>query len=272
MPKNFKLTLITIVMFCSLLTSQIQAKPTVVVSIEPLYEITAALLKGVTEPHVLINNDKLDKQLSSAQIKQLLSADMLIRIGDGIEPRLGESLSQELALVNGYTVTLSNYMPLLPKSKQPSESDKSVLSERQKSYDLRFWMDPKLLSMAVRYITPQLVRMDPEHQEQYLENEIVLLMQIKKFSKLTAQFIQKMSDTEKTLIALANPYLAHRYIQDEAIINQVKSSDISKTICIKNEALALKSFSLSTENLESSITQLVRELSSCQSRTIAARE
>lgn len=259
------------VIICSLYAVQVQAKPVVVVSIEPLYEIVTALMKGVAEPQVLINNGKIDKQLTNTQIKQLLSADMLIRVGDGMESHLGESLNDELPLVDGYTITLSNYMPLLVKSDLSSEVGKLFSSDRQKNYDLRFWMDPKLLSVSVRYITPQLVRMDPEHQEQYLDNEIVLLKQIQEFSKLTAHTIQQMSDTDKILVAQANPYLAHRYIQDESILNRAKLSSISNTVCKKKEELALANFSLSAVNIDSSITRLVRDLRSCNTNSLADR-
>ncbi len=272
MPKFIKLVLNTVVIFSSLYAVQIQAKPSVIVSISPLYEIVTALMKGVAEPQVLISNGKIDKQLNSTQIKQLLSADMLIRVGDGMESQLGESLHEDLPLVINYTITLSNYMPLLVKSELSSETGKLFINDRQKNYDLRFWMDPKLLSMSVRYITPQLVRMDPEHQEQYLDNEIVLLKQIKEFSKLTAQTIEQMSDTDKILIAQVNPYLAHRYIQNESIIHQAKLTASSNTICKKKEELALASFSLATVNVDSSITQLVEEFRSCSTHSLAARK
>lgn len=272
MLKLLKVILSVVVIPCSLYAAQTQAKPVVLVSIEPLYEIVTALMKGVAEPQVLINNGKIDQQLTNTQIKQLLSADMLIRVGDGIESQLGESLHEELPLVTNYTITLSNYMPLLLKSGLSSKDGKLFSSDRQKNYDLRFWMDPKLLSMSVRYIAPQLVRMDPEHQEQYLDNEIVLLKQIKEFSKLTARTIQKMSDTDKVLVAQASPYLAHRFIQDESILNRAKLSSISSTVCKKKEQLELASFSLSAVNIHSNIAQLMGEFRSCNSSSLAVRD
>lgn len=271
MLKSIKVVLNVVLIISLLYAVQIQAKPVVVVSIEPLYEVVTALMKGVAEPQILINNGKIDKQLTHPQIKQLLAADMLIRVGDGMESQLGESLKEELPLVNGYTITLSNYMPLLVKSELTLDTGKFFSSDRQKNYDLRFWMDPKLLSMSVRYIAPQLVRMDPEHQEQYLDNEIVLLKQIKEFSKLTADAIQQMSDTDKMLVAQANPYLAHRYIQDKSIVNRAKLANLSSTVCNKKEALALASFSLSAVNINANLTHLLNEFKTCKTNALAAR-
>jgi len=217
----------------ALFSTTTYAKPTVVVSVEPLYELVAGLMNGVDKPIVLLKKDELAKNLSNTQVQQLLTADMLIRVGDGLERQLGQSLKHDLKIISNYTLTLSNYLPLLRSGDQLSNKN---LTERQQKNDLRFWMDPKLLVMATRYITPQLVRMDPENQEQYLNNEIVLLKQIKTMAQQTAKAVETFSRQEKAKLASFNPYFAHRFLEQKDIdypTYKIASTQTKQLVCTK---------------------------------------
>jgi|GEM_PF-3386462 len=265
MPTRLKLLFKFAIIGAIFFSLNVSAKPVVVVSVEPLYDIVAGLMKGVNEPFVLLKKNQLKQQLSKKQVKQLLMADMIIRVGDGLESTLGESLKQELNLLSSYTLTLSKYMPLLRKSSLP-ESVETRLSERQQQHDLRFWMDPKLLAMATRYITPQLVRMDPEHQEQYLENELQVLEQIKHFAQKTARAINGLSVIEQHHLAELNPYIAHRYINQKQMPGNVAQSNSSlkkKLHCIQASREDFIKLSINSNDIVQNLKVMLEDKQRC---------
>lgn len=186
------------------------AAPKVVVSIPPLHSLVSGLMTGVSEPVLLIDSDKIDKgKLTATQKLQLISADMIIWVGAGLEKQIASTVQNEMPAIDRNMYALSNHLPLLPKS---SNTPVQLLlpQERQQYSDLNFWADPKLAAMAVRHITPKLVRLDPDNAETYLDNEIKLLARIKKMGQHLAETLapyQGMLDRNQTVPT----YLAWRY-------------------------------------------------------------
>ena len=184
--------------------------PKIVVSVEPLYEIVSTLSHGIVKPQVIyLNYNDRREPLSVWQKEQINSADIIIRAGRGFEPLLDDYLKQQGDRLENKTITLSYYIPLLDKE---NGYDHVLATDRQEKSDLRFWMDPRLVKMLAIYIAPRLVVMDPEHQEEYLENEIVLKDQLKKIEKKMLKLFKQLSAEQKMLFAQFNPYLKNRYL------------------------------------------------------------
>ena len=161
-------------LFLMLLTSMVHAAPRVVVSIPSLHSLVVELMQGAEQPQLILAQDMADSgEMDAFQKTQMIAADMVIWVGPGLETPMAHTLA-ELPILNNKLITLSNYVPLLAR-----DDYQGSLESRQLSRDLRFLTDPRLAVMAVRMITPRLVRLDPEHQELYLDNEIALIGKLK---------------------------------------------------------------------------------------------
>ena len=146
------------------------ASPRVVVSVPALHSLVAALTQGAGEPELLFGpGAELTTAMDPMQKAQLVAADMVIWAGPGSESGLGELLRRMPALASK-SMALTNDIPLLTRAGYQGPSE-----PRWQSRDPAFWTDPRLAMLVVHQITPQLVRLDPEHQELYLDNEMALM-------------------------------------------------------------------------------------------------
>jgi len=160
------------------------------------------------------------------------------------------------------TITLSYYVPLLDKEKLRHNHKNIIYKERQTDSDMRFWMDPRLLRMLTDIIAPKLATMDPQHLEEYLENEIVLRSQLKKVENKMLTLFRQLSAEQKLLIARFNPYLKNRYLSFTNIksINTVKFQP-ELFSCINSNTYA--SIPLNLAYMEQSLNNLLQSLEQC---------
>ena len=248
-------------------------QPKIVVSIEPLYEIVSSLSHGIVKPHVVyLNLSDIHKPLTAYQHGMLQNADIIIRVGKGLEPLLDDFLQQQGQSIKNKTITLSNYIPLLEKEGLRSGlPENAIFTDRQTSSDLRFWMDPRLVKMLVSFIAPRLVTMDPLHQEEYLDNEIVLKAQLKKVEDKMLTLFNQLSFEQKFLIARFNPYLKNRYmnfadINHVAAHNHIQPGVVS---CIQNHSFS--TIPLNLEYTERALNSLLQTLELCSKSRIVIR-
>jgi len=190
-----------------LFASSLSAAPRVVVSLAPLHSLVASLMEGVAEPTLLLQQDAASGEaLDAFQKSRLLTADMVVWSGAGLEKSIARTL-EGMPLLENKLLTLSNYVPLLGRADAwgPVES-------RQLSRELGFWNDPRLAIMAVRMLTPRLVRLDPDNQEIYLDNEIGLLKRLKGLEKAITRDLSGYDAASPRAIAALDPYFRHRFI------------------------------------------------------------
>ena len=208
------------------------AEPKVVVGNAPVHSLVSALMEGVGKPKLLIDSAAVSNtELNPFQLADLLTADMVVWAGAGYESVVDKALTGMPQLENKL-LTLSNYVPLLPR-----EGYDPLSSARQANRDLRFWSDPKLAVMAVRLITPRLVRLDPDNTERYLDNEIELLAKIKSLGKEVAQLLEPYTFTAAVDLNAVDPYFKNRflanklYLHAEGSFKKVANSITGKTAC-----------------------------------------
>ena len=245
--------------------------PKIVVSIEPLYEIVATLSHGIVKPQVIyLNFNDRNKSLLPWQKEMVNSADIIIRVGRGLEPLLDDYLKQQGKALENKTITLSQYIPLLDKEKLDKRNGKiNVLAtDRQENSDLRFWMDPRLLKMLAIYIAPRLVFMDPAHQEEYLDNEIILKDQLKKIEKKMLSLFNQLSIEQKVLFAQFNPYLKNRYMSFSETKNMVSNHQPEVTACIQNRSFDM--IPLNLEYTEKALYSMLHTLEQCTKTKMTA--
>lgn len=170
-----------------LFTATTFATPRVVVTIPPLHSLVSGLMTGVSEPVLLMEGSAVNNtRLTPAQKLQLISADMVIWVGAGLEKQLASTVQNEFPAVDRNMYAISNHLPLLPKT--ADVAGQLLMPEARQDYsDLSFWSDPKLAAMAVRHITPKLVQLDPDNADAYLENEVKLLVRLKEMGQQLAE-------------------------------------------------------------------------------------
>ncbi|MBT2972158.1 MAG: metal ABC transporter substrate-binding protein [Candidatus Thiodiazotropha sp. (ex Ctena orbiculata)] len=189
------------------LTQTTFAGPRVVVSLPAIHSLVANIMQGVGEPRLLHDqDDHLANTLGPFQKSEVLTADLIIWVGAGLEESLADMLESTPPL-HDRTMTLSNTVPLLLK-----RNFDGIAASRKDSRDLRFWHDPKIAMMAVRQITPTLVRLDPANTERYLDNEIELLKRIKQMSKeIASRFSTQIAIPERVATQFSQ-YFTNRFV------------------------------------------------------------
>lgn len=167
-----------IFIFLTGVSIQAGANPTVLVSVPALHSLVSGLMDGVAEPQLIMDDDESrhDTTLSARQLHMLANADMIIWAGPGLEKGLQDAVDNKVPTVRNKLLPLSAFVPLL-KSDQTGDTDPA--NYRKVSRNLEFWNDPRLSIIAIRTLTPRLVRLDPDNTERYLDNEIALIKRLK---------------------------------------------------------------------------------------------
>lgn len=182
------------------------AAPRVSVTIPPLHSLVTALMKEVAEPTLLLPPGASNTEMDPFQKSQMLTSDLIIWMGSGLETPVAKTL-QAMPSLDQKMITLANYVPLF---KHHNRTDLSL--SRQQAYDLEFWSDPRLAIMAVRMITPRLVRLDPDHQELYLDNEIALIRSLKQMQNDLAAKMKPFDGISHNSMAGLDRYFRHRFL------------------------------------------------------------
>ncbi len=127
------------------------AAPRVVTSIAPLQEITGALMAGIAEPQVVIENQASAHHFAFkiSHMRRLQQADLVIWIDRHFESgfiRIAQTLP-----------AATRKLELMPALGIESE-------------DGHFWYSPSLLQQSISILAATLSELDPDNQARYLEN------------------------------------------------------------------------------------------------------
>jgi ABC-type Zn uptake system ZnuABC Zn-binding protein ZnuA len=171
-------------------------------------------MQGAGEPTLLFDgNFDQTAALDPFQKSHVITADLMVWVGSGLETSLDQTLN-DFPAQRSRLLTLSQLLPLLSRSGANGNLD----IPRQQSRDLAFWTDPRLAIMAVRIITPRLVRPDPDNLEVYLDNEIALIQKLKNLeAEITAEF-SPFAVNPQILLVNNDSYFINRFIASTAIL------------------------------------------------------
>ena len=201
---------LTALLLCLTVIPPLAAAPKVVVTQPALHSLVSSLMEGIDHPQLLMEQaDEANQPLDPFQTGQLLTADLIIWIGAGLEGNVAQTLDR-FPMVQHNAKTLSLTLPLLLK-----RDFDDIAADRQLSRELTFWNDPKLAMMAVKQITPTLVRLDPDHTERYLDNEIVLLQRLKQTQSDITQRLSSLPTLPEGFAAGFDLYFAHRFLPSD---------------------------------------------------------
>lgn len=245
-------------------TSVTAAGPRVVVSIAPLHSLVLALMEGAAEPVLLYDKNVDSPQMDAFQKSLMITADMVVWVGPELESPVAESL-EKIPVTNRKVITLSKHMPLL------AVSSSTPSNPLQLKRDPRFWSDPRLAIAAVQKITPELVRLDPEHQELYLDNEVALIKKLRNLEKeITAMLLPLNSIQESSI---QDQYFSHRFVahypvsSSETNGNFQTVSNKNLTSCSKAKRQQGTQLEMGTSLYFDAIYETARILSTCTQET-----
>lgn len=142
------------------------SSPRIVTSIAPIHSIASQITEGVTEPQLLVTPDRSphDFQLTPNELRSLLSADLVIWVGDGVEGymskvsrRINDDAKLEL---------VGRVGDLLPLRDHGHDHDGHSHGEA----DQHIWLSINKMQLVAQIIADRLIEIDPGNQVQYLEN------------------------------------------------------------------------------------------------------
>ncbi|MEJ2453064.1 MAG: metal ABC transporter substrate-binding protein [Candidatus Thiodiazotropha sp.] len=235
----FRSPLLSLLLLCLAITSPAFAAPKVVVTQPAIHSLLTSLMEGVDHPQLLMEKpEDANRPLDPFQTAHLLTADLIIWIGAGLEGNVEKTL-QRFPMIRQHTATLSLTIPLLLKKDYDG-----IATDRQLSRELTFWNDPKLAMMAVKQITPTLVRLDPEHTERYLDNEIALLQHLKQTQSEIVERLSSLPALPEGFSAGFDRYFAHRFLPTNpttaADTTMRKVSTDAKPFCTSSDTSHLR--------------------------------
>ncbi|MHC8471387.1 zinc ABC transporter substrate-binding protein ZnuA [Plesiomonas shigelloides] len=155
----------------------IQSFASVLVSVRPLGFIAAAIADGVTDTEVLLPNGASphDYALRPSDIKRINNVDLVVWVGDEMEPFLVKPLTEKANNQQIKVKNLSSVMPLLRHADDNDEDaeengDDHGHAHDHGSTDLHVWMSPEIALYTAVAISERLQELFPEQKDKVKAN------------------------------------------------------------------------------------------------------
>ena len=155
------------VLLLCLQSAALAAAPRVVTSIAPVYEITAAIMTGIAEPGLIIDNQASVHQFAfkPSQMRLLQQADLVIWVDRHFE------------------AGFSRVAEILPSTTRQLELMPALGLEG----DGHIWYSPQLLLRSIEIISTALILLDAENQKSYRANAAILIQDLTAWRHETQQ-------------------------------------------------------------------------------------
>jgi len=190
--------------FCllCLLSFSVTAAPRVLTSIQPLFQISSSIMRGVGKPRLLISSKASTHHFAfkPSHLRQLENSDLVIWID-----RYFESGFQKLP-------------DMLPKHTEGLELLRVLGLEEE---DGHIWYAPGLLLQIVDHIQSTLARIDPQHASNYRQN-----------AKQLSRLIENWDATTRRQLAGAKP----RYLLDHDFLGHFEADMRIQAIATLHDA------------------------------------
>jgi len=186
------------------------AKPLrIVVSIKPIHSLIAGITQGVTEPELLMNSNQSPHHYSlrPSERRMLAEADLIFWVGPTMEsvlPRVLDSLKNKNKAVSLIQTQGLNLLPIRQSGDNHDdhshgEHDHDETDQEHSKLDAHFWLNTHNADILIDTITQQLIHIDPEHKQQYLNNS----------QQLHNQISQLRQNLQQSLNAVKKPFLTY---------------------------------------------------------------
>lgn len=198
-----------------------QNAPSIVVSIKPLYSLTAHITEGVTTPVLLLQQAQSPHHynLRPSQRRQLAQADVIIRVGPVLESFLDKVLKQQKGLL--VDAWRSPGLELLTKRGRHTHTDRPS-PDHVAQTDPHIWLSAHNATAISRYISQQLAAYDPAHANNYKANLEKLLERI---DQTDAVVRAQLDNPQRPFISFHD---AFQYFEKAYGLNRVSSINLDE--------------------------------------------
>lgn len=191
----------------------------IVASIKPVHSLVASITKGVIEPELLIRSNQSPHHysLKPSERRMLDKADLIFWIGPTMEsfmPRLLDSLKNKNRAISLIETPNLKLLPLRQYG-HGDDHDEHHHNDHpeQSTTDAHIWLNTNNVDILVEAITRQIIRIDPEHQQQYLTNSKQLHVRI---AQIRIKLQQSLKQVNTTFLTYHDGY---QYFENEFNLN-----------------------------------------------------
>lgn len=166
--------------FCLLAAQSAMAAPNVVVTIKPLYGITASVMEGVGTPDLLLDGPASPHsfQFRPSQMRQLANADIVIWMGHYVEMPMADSIAELPSRVRVLELTDEPGLIQLPFREggvwQQAGGGGGAASDHDHDHgeamDPHLWLDPRNGILIAHLVAEALAAADPDNAALYGAN------------------------------------------------------------------------------------------------------
>jgi zinc transport system substrate-binding protein len=209
----------------------------VLTSIKPIQLIATELTQGVSRPDVLLpsNASPHDYALKPSDVKRIRGADLVVWFGHDLEPFLSKILQDQATVL-----TLSDVENL--ELREYSGAHEDHHGHDHGSHDPHFWLGYKTTQQVAEAITNKLVKIDPEHTQDYQKNLAAFLLKLAEQQESLSQQLEPIKDKGYYVF-----HDAYGYFESDFDLNQLGHFTVSpdrkpgaKTLIKIRKALAAK--------------------------------
>ncbi len=196
----FYIKLISIIVVFAI-TSAVESAPSVVVTIKPLHSLVAGVMKGVSDPYLLLKRGESAHHLTlkPSQAKEIHNADLLIWVGPAFENFLSK-IVKDKALPSLSLMSVEG-VQLLPVRGDVHNAE----------IDGHIWLSPINAIEITRAVVDRLAAIDPINSQIYRENGKRLVRRLMDLDeKLEAQ-LKPVQDRPYIIYHDALRYFEWRY-------------------------------------------------------------
>jgi zinc transport system substrate-binding protein len=169
-------------LLCLALPLTVSAAPLVVVSIKPIHSLVAGVMEGVAIPQLLIKGGGSPHgyTLRPSEARSLSKADLVVWVGPELESFLAKPLKTLGKKAHSLELEYALRDTLLNKRhagtwEAPAHHHHG---EHGSATDLHLWLDPKIAEKIVTLTAETLIKIDPEHRQQYQQNSTTVITKL----------------------------------------------------------------------------------------------
>jgi ABC-type Zn uptake system ZnuABC Zn-binding protein ZnuA len=145
-------------------------------------------------------------------------ARLLVKIGLGLEVWVN-TLIENADRPDLIIVTTSDGVPLIRDSSEAAEHPagkseidrKHAFKERHTMGNPHIWLDPENVKIMIRHITEGLIKIDPDHKDEFLRNQSSYIMELESLQKELKKKIDLLKNRSIITHHPAWPYFARRF-------------------------------------------------------------
>lgn len=191
-------------------------------SIYPVYEVASRIIgdKNTVELVVPSGTEIHSYEPSPRRLADLEKAALFFYIGIGLEP-WAEKMAEGLNNSGVKTIELSKYLQLIRYNEEIEET--GTQDHHHGTYDPHVWLEPENMGIIASVIKDELITLDPENRDNYLDN---YERYIEDIDELLKNYDNTLKELQKDTIIVSHAafgYLARRYNFQQLAVTSISS-------------------------------------------------